>query len=565
MPKLYTFASLNRNIKMSLFNKHESLVNDAIAATVARNYYTPYPEMPKFYAEDADAKAKAYISAVMNNNFAELLQGGGDAWVGEEISPYLQLGIGVKYPTKNIDAYIKDATTAQKAWSKISVADRAGLLIEVLERLKLRFFDIAYATMHTTGQSFMMSFQASGPHSNDRALEAVIEGYKQLTSLPANAAWTKPMGKFDLTINKNWKAMPKGVGLVIGCSTFPIWNTVPALFANLITGNVSIVKPHPKAVLPIAIVVGEIQKLLQENNIDVNTVQLAADTLANPVTKLLAENPAVKLVDYTGGSVFGEYVEGLQHKTVFTEKAGVNSIIIDSAKQLPAVMQNIAFSASLYSGQMCTAPQNIFIPATGVKTDDGIVSYEDAVKMLCDSIQGLVTNPKAGAPTLGAIQSDLTSKRLADSKNLGGKVILESMPIKNEEFADARVASPTVIELDRTQGSVFNHECFGPIVFVIKTDSTADSLALAKQLASDKGAITCGAYTTDTATQNLIEDEMNSVFTPVSFNFTGAAFINSHAAFSDMHVTGGNPAGNASLTSAEFIVKRFVWVGNRFM
>jgi hypothetical protein len=241
---------------MSLFNKHESLVNEAIAATVARNYYTPYPEMPKFYAEDADAKAKAYISAVLNNNFAELLQGGGDAWVGEEISPYLQLGIGVKYPTKNIDTYIKDATTAQKTWSKVSVADRAGLLIEVLERLKLRFFDIAYATMHTTGQSFMMSFQASGPHSNDRALEAVIEGYKQLTSLPANAAWTKPMGKFDLTINKNWKAVPKGVGLVIGCSTFPIWNTVPALFANLITGNATIVKPHPKAVLPIAIVVG---------------------------------------------------------------------------------------------------------------------------------------------------------------------------------------------------------------------------------------------------------------------------------------------------------------------
>jgi hypothetical protein len=61
-----------------------------------------------------------------------------------------------------------------------------------------------------------------------------------------------------------------------------------------------------------------------------------------------------------------------------------------------------------------------------------------------------------------------------------------------------------------------------------------------------------------------IEDEMNEAYTPVSFNFTGAAFINSHAAFSDFHVTGGNPAGNASLTTSEFIVKRFVWVGNRF-
>jgi phenylacetic acid degradation protein paaN len=549
---------------MSLFNKHEALIKDAIAATEKRTYYTPYPESPKAYAEDSDAKAKAYISAVMNNNFSELLQDTNGEWVGEEISPYLQLGIGVKYPSNTIEAYIKNAQHAHQSWSALSVDDRAGILIEALDRLKARFFDIAYTTMHTTGQSYMMSFQASGPHSNDRALEAVIEGYKQIKSMPSNAAWVKSMGKFDLTINKNWKAVPKGLGLVIGCSTFPIWNTVPGMFADLITGNATIVKPHPKAVLPIAIVIGEIQKVLKENNLDVHTVQLAADTLANPITKQLAENDAIKLVDYTGGSVFGEYVESLQNKTVFTEKAGVNSIIVDSAKQLAPVMQNIAFAASLYSGQMCTAPQNVFIPATGVKTDDGLVSYEDAVKMLCDSITGLVTNPKAGAPTLGAIQSDLTYKRLNESKNMGGKVLLESMPIKNEEFADARVMSLTVIELTRAQDSVYNNECFGPIVFVIKTDSTADSLALAKKLATEKGAITCGAYTTDQATQDMIENEMNSVFTPVSFNFTGAAFINSHAAFSDMHVTGGNPAGNASFTSAEFLLKRFVWVGNRF-
>jgi hypothetical protein len=139
---------------MSLFNKHEALVNEAIAATLSRNYYTPYPEIPKFYAEDGDAKAKAYISAVMNTNFAELLQANNNTWVGEEISPYLQLGIGVKYPTNTVENYMQHAGTAQKSWSKLSVQDRAGILIEVLERLKLRFFDIAYATMHTTGQPF---------------------------------------------------------------------------------------------------------------------------------------------------------------------------------------------------------------------------------------------------------------------------------------------------------------------------------------------------------------------------------------------------------------------------
>ena len=551
------------NTTSSLFEKHDNIVNSALTALHTRCYFTPYPENPKAYNEDGDSKGKNFISSVMNNNFGELHQGNANAWIGEEISPYLQLGIGVKYPSYSIDTYISNAVEAQKNWSKIPVKQRAGILIEALDRIKTRFFDITYATMHTTGQSYMMSFQASGPHSNDRALESIITGLEELTKYVAEAEWVKPMGKFDLKLKKNWKAMPKGVGLVIGCSTFPIWNTVPALFANLITGNVSIVKPHPKAILPIAIVISELQKVFIENDIDACTVQLAPDTLDNPITKLLAEHQSVKLVDYTGGSEFGNYIESL-NKTVFTEKAGVNSIIIDSVIDLKTVMSNIAFSASLYSGQMCTAPQNIFIPANGINTNEGLISFDDTLLALCGAITSLVDNPKAGAPTLGAIQSEVTLKRVKHLGELGGNVVLESKSIVNEEFKDARIATPAVIVMDESDYNLYNKECFGPIVFVIKTSSIESSIALAKKLSFEKGAITCGAYTTDKKTMQTIEDEMNEAYTPVSFNFTGAAFINSHAAFSDFHVTGGNPAGNASLTTSEFIVKRFVWVGNRF-
>jgi acyl-CoA reductase-like NAD-dependent aldehyde dehydrogenase len=42
---------------------------------------------------------------------------------------------------------------------------------------------------------------------------------------------------------------------------------------------------------------------------------------------------------------------------VFTEKTGVNSIILDSCDDLDKVAQNLAFSVSLYSGQMCTRPR----------------------------------------------------------------------------------------------------------------------------------------------------------------------------------------------------------------
>jgi hypothetical protein len=56
---------------------------------------------------------------------------------------------------------------------------------------------------------------------------------------------------------------------------------------------------------------------------------------------------------------------------------------------------------------------------------------------------------------------------------------------------------------------------------------------------------------------------MSLAATPVSFNLTGGIYMNQNAAFSDFHVTGGNPAGNASFTNPEFINKRFTWVGHR--
>ncbi len=543
---------------------YKELLNKAIEANHTRGYWAAYPEFPKVYGEEADPKGKEAFAKMLNNNFTEL---GVDSneWIGEEVSPFLQIGTGIRYPKLSIDTLISQSKNAQTNWATSDIETRAQILIDSLERIKLRFFDIAYATMHSTGQAYMMSFQASGPHASDRALEVIAMGYEALSSIPAKASWVKPMGKFDLTLTKSFKGIPKGIGLVIGCSTFPIWNTVPGLFADLITGNVTIVKPHPKAVLPIAIVVAEIRNALAAAGYDKNIVQLAVDTTESPITKQLAEHDEVKLIDFTGGNAFGDYIEGIAHKVTFTEKAGVNCAIVDSAVDFKTVAGNLAFSACLYSGQMCTAPQNIYIPETGIETATGKISFDEAAQQIAQAINDLVNNPKMGSHILGAIQSDVTLNRLKEAPSWGGKLLLASQPIKNDEFENARCFSPAVIELTSADHEIYQKECFGPIIYIIKTKSTEDSIKITEDLSRQKGAITCLAYCTSEATMQTIENRMNAVFTPVSFNFQGAAFVNSHAAFSDFHVTGGNASGNASFTNAEYINKRFVWVGNRYM
>ncbi len=550
---------------MNLFQKHQSLLNKAIEALHTRTFFAAFPEhpAPAIYGETADAEGQAAFKNSLGKNFTELKQTGEQQWGGQEESPYLQQSLKISYPLFEASELVSKSKLAFNVWRKVSKEDRAGILLESLERVKKRFFEIAYATMHTTGQGFMMAFQASGPHAADRALEAIAAGYEELNRFPQNALWDKPMGKFNLQINKEWRAVPKGVSVVIGCSTFPTWNSVTGIYGSLITGNPVIVKPHSGAILPIAIFVAEIQNVLSENNLDINICQLGADTFSKMITKELAEHPDVKLIDFTGNAQFGNYLEEIPGKTVFTEKTGVNSVILDSVEDIDKVAANLAFSINLYSGQMCTAPQNFFIPEAGIKTQSGVITFDEFAEKLIANISSLIDNPKAGPFVLGAVQSERTATRVKDAETLPGKVWLKSRSFVNPMFEKARVATPVVVEVPADKKEIFSKELFGPIALLIKTKNTDQSISLAQEMAMHHGAISCGAYTTDAEVKEKIADEMALAATPVSFNLTGGIYMNQNAAFSDFHVTGGNPSGNASFTNPEYVNKRFTWVGHR--
>jgi len=545
-------------------NNLESL-STYYAQLKSRDCYSKYPESPKAYSEESLEKGKTDFQKRLNTDYLGLYSEGSTTKVGEEVSPFMQVGLGILYPSFSVSQLVSQAQRAAAAWAKANKDTRAAVLLESLDEISLRFSELAYATMHTTGQSFLMSFQASGPHALDRALEAITMGVVELDRYVESATWTKNMGKFDLVLQKNFKAIPKGVGVLIGCSTFPTWNTLPGLYANLITGNVSICKPHPKAIYPMAIVVEALQTVLVKHGFDPCVVQLAPDTLSAPITKELCEHPAVKLIDYTGGNAFGDYVESLKGKETFTEKAGINSVILDSCTDIQKTAQNIAFSMSLYSGQMCTAPQNIYIASAGIQTPNGVVSVSEFKQILSEAIQGLVNHPKAGPGTIAAIQNDATLQRIEQGIKSFSDVVLAPAHIVNPEFETARVQTPALVAVSSKDKALYLQEYFGPFGIIVETDSFEESLSIAASSAMEKGAITCLAFCTDATKCDQIETAMNAAFTPVSFNLSGAAFVNQHAAFSDFHVTGGNPAGNASFTDPNFVNRRYIWVGNRYM
>jgi len=162
---------------MSLSSNYKDILDNAIKAIHERGFWAQYPEHPKAYGDDAAAQGLEAYTNALNKNFSGLMQENPAGWAGEEVSPFTQESLGISYPVFEVENLIIRAGRAMNGWKKVSVDDRAEVLIDSLERIKNRFTEIAYATMHTTGQSYMMSFQASGPHANDRALEALAMGY----------------------------------------------------------------------------------------------------------------------------------------------------------------------------------------------------------------------------------------------------------------------------------------------------------------------------------------------------------------------------------------------------
>ncbi len=542
----------------NLFQKHKDLLESAVAAIEQRGYWSAFPESPspKIYGENANEEGRKAFEALLNKPFS-LKQVSTGGQVGKEESPFGPT-LGITYPHFDLEQLFTAINTANGPWRKAGPEAWVGVALETLVRLNKMSFELAYAVMHTTGQAFMMAFQAGGPHAQDRGSEAVAYAWSEMSHVPKSAIWEKPQGKNEpIRMEKQFRIVPRGVGLVIGCCTFPTWNSYPGLFASLATGNAVIVKPHPGAILPLALTVRVAQDVLAEAGFDPNLVTLAAHNAGDPVAKELALRPEVKIIDFTGSTANGCWLEeNARQADVYAEKAGVNQVVIDSTNDFKGMARNLAFSLALYSGQMCTAPQNIYVPNSGIDTPEGHLTFEQVARGISEALEKVVSEPARAVELLGAIQNEEIAGRIEEARSLG-TVLVDSKALIHPQFADARVRTPLLLAADGGVRSAFMREWFGPISFVIPTASTSESLEIAKTGAAEHGALTMSVYSTNEQVLDAARDVAAEAGVSLSCNLTGGIFVNQSAAYSDYHGTGANPAANASLTDAAFVANRF--------
>ena len=547
---------------LRLFDKHEASLRAAGAACRERSYFTLFPETPDRHrggAVAADVGAAAF-RAQLGHRF-ELDQPGTIGRLGDEVSPYTLEPLGIDYPRADVDALFGAARQAMSAWAAAAPQARLGVCMEIVDRLYEGVFETAQAVMHTAGQSGPMSYAGSGTNALDRGVEALAYAHAAMMDVPREALWERRFGSTTIRLRKRYQLVPRGVAVCFACATFPTWNAYPAMLASLVTGNAVIVKPHPTAVLPMALAVRKCREVLAAAGFAPDLVTLCLDSVAEPVGKLLIKHPQAAIVDFTGSARFGAWVEANAHPALcYSETSGVNTVVVESVDQLEPVLKSLATTMSLFSAQMCTSPQNVYVPRDGVRHAGGRIGADEFGAALAQAIASIAADPKRAAPIMAAIQSSSTPAlidQLADEGSRRGRVLQQSAPYAHPDFPSARTRTPLLLGVEAGAQDLYGEERFGPIGFVITTRDRDAALAEAAADARAGGGITAFLYSTDEPYIDRAVAAYSAAGAQLTCNLTGPMPLNFAAAYSDYHVTGLNPAGNATLTDLAFVASRF--------
>ncbi len=548
-----------------LFARHRARLEQARVACRTRAAWSPFADQPTGYPDFVAARAagEAAFKARLGRRYTLSLPAVQD-WVGEEVSPYTQQLLGVSYPRCDLDASFKAAASGVVAWSGASPQQRAGVLLEVIDRIyRQHLFELAYAVMHTTGQSFNMSYAGSGVNALDRGIEALVYACDAMDAVAPQALWQRAFGSTQIKLEKRYRLVPRGVAVCFTCASFPTWNAYPSMIASLATGNAVIVKPHPATVLPMAISVEVFREALAECGFDPNLVSMVVDATSEPIGKRIIKHPDCAIVDFTGSARFGLWVEQNAYPSLcYTETAGCNVVVLDSCEDLDAVIRSLASTLCLFSAQMCTSPQNIYLPGDGIRVGSGPgalrVSVEEASHKLARALAAIGNDPKKAAAILAAIQAPATLELIAAlQSDPANSVLLASQAYVHPEFPTARTATPLLLGSTPQQRALYTTERFGPVSFAIRCQDSRDALAQAAADVREAGGLTAFVYSTDEEFIADAEDGFARAGSQLTVNLTGPMPLNFAAAYSDYHVTGLNPAGNASLTDAAFVASRF--------
>ncbi|MBV2355854.1 aldehyde dehydrogenase family protein [Streptomyces sp. J2-1] len=350
----------------------------------------------------------------------------------------------------DVDAAVRRAERAQRAWAALAPADRARLLRRFADTVDAHVEELALLEVREAGHTLGNARWEAG-NARD-LLHYAAGGAERLlgAQIPAPGGW-------NVTFHE-----PLGVVGVVAPWNFPMpiaaWGSFPALAA----GNAVVLKPAETTPLTAL----RLAELALESGLPEHLFQVVPGH-GGTAGRALVDHPGVAKIVFTGSTRTGrEVAERCARlvKPVTLELGGKSPNVVFADADLKSALDPFSFLDN--SGQDCCARTRVLVQES---------VFEEARDFLADALAAVVVGDPADArtqmgPLISAAQRDRVRSYVPDD----APALRGGVP-----DGPGFWFPPTVLTGERPDSPAAREEIFGPVAVLLPFTDEADAVRLA--------------------------------------------------------------------------------------
>jgi aldehyde dehydrogenase (NAD+) len=364
----------------------------------------------------------------------------------------------------DVDAAVKAAHRAFQSFSQTSREERVALLAKITAIYERRMPEIAAAITQEMG----------APATLSNALQAPIGLYHLSTTLEVLKNY-----KFEETAGTSHIVKePIGVCAMIAPWNWPMNQVLCKVAPALAAGCTMVLKPSQLSPLS-ALIFAEI---LHEAGVPAGVFNMI-NGAGSAIGEAMAKHPLVDMVSITGSTSAGAAVAHAAAdsiKRVSQELGGKSANILLDDVDLEAAVTEGVQSCMRNSGQTCTAPTRMLVPAA---------LYDKAMQIAAKAAEAVVVGDPNDAntfmgPVAGKKQFETVNRYIDIGLSEGAKLLAGGLG-KPQGLEQGFYVKPTVFGNVNNDMRIAQEEVFGPVLVLIPYKDENEAVAIAN--ASDFG------------------------------------------------------------------------------
>lgn len=387
-----------------------------------------------------------------------------------------------------IDRALADARRAQADWARVSIGERAAVMVRALDALRAMNGDVVPELARQMGR----------PVRYGGEFRSVEERVMHMVSI-ADAALARVVPAAKAGFRRHVRRDPLGVIFTIAPWNYPYLTAVNTIVPGLMAGNAVILKAASQTILT----GGRFQAAFDQAGLPKGLFQHLA--LTHEATAKILSGGHVDHVSFTGSVEGGRTIERAAAGTftsVGLELGGKDPAYVRADAKLDHAVENLVDGAFFNSGQSCCGIERIYVHKSLFRDFvDGAVALTRQYRL---------DDPLVEATTLGPMAAtrfaDLVRAQTAEAIAKGAVAHIDQAAFARSSPGTPWLGPQVLTNVDHTM-RVMSEESFGPVVGIMAVENDDEAVRLMNDSAY---GLTASIWTADLDTADALAAQIET-------------------------------------------------------